>query len=153
MQMNDVMGYSNVENPYGDANLTEKFKWHKKREMEEKMGLSEEEARERDRQRRMETITELEKLKKRRIERELEQAQHEAEMVCATGAASSERDGRGMLNVGTHSTVRSGVAQHSNGFNASGNASCTATWRPRRMRYARPLGLWERGALWRWLTS
>jgi len=91
MQMNEVMGYSNVQNPYGDANLTEKFKWHKKREMEEKMGLSEEEARERDRQRRMETITELEKLKKRRIERELEQAQHEAEMVCAAGAASSMR--------------------------------------------------------------
>ena len=79
--MNELMGYSNVDNPYGDNNLTDKFKWHKKREMEEKKGISEDEARERDIARRRETVAELEKLKKRRVEREVEQAQHEQELV------------------------------------------------------------------------
>ena len=80
-QMNELMGYSNVDNPYGDTNLTEKFKWHKKREQEEKRGISEDEAHERDLARRRETVAELEKLKRRRMEREQEQAQHEQEMV------------------------------------------------------------------------
>ena len=85
--MNELMGYSNVDNPYGDTNLTDKFKWHKKREMEERKGISEEEARVRDLERRRETVSELEKLKKRRMEREVEKAQHEADLVRGTRTA------------------------------------------------------------------
>ena len=130
--MNELMGYSNVDNPYGDNNLTDKFKWHKKREMEEKKGISEDEARERDIARRRETVAELEKLKKRRVERELEQAQHEQELVRLEYVHT-----RALVHVCRRMLTPLSftlLVPRSNGCNASGSAKCTATWSPRKTR-------------------
>ena len=35
----DLMGYTNDSNPFGDSNLTEKFVWKLKHEKEEKKGI------------------------------------------------------------------------------------------------------------------
>jgi hypothetical protein len=123
--MNELMGYSNMDNPYGDANLTEKFRWHKKREAEEKKGISEDEAQARDAARRRETVVELEKLKKRRMEREVEQAQQEQEMVrtCGSLAHASCRS----LWLTQHVALRADARTHSNGCSASASAKCMAT--------------------------
>jgi hypothetical protein len=46
--------YSAEDNPFHDANLGQQFSWHKKREKEKKMGISDEEAARRDQIRRLE---------------------------------------------------------------------------------------------------
>jgi hypothetical protein len=69
------------DNPYGDSNIKEKFVWHKKREQEEKKGITEEESRRRDLSRREEIREELEKLRVRREQRELEKQLYDQEMV------------------------------------------------------------------------
>lgn len=51
----EVSFYSAQDNPFGDANLGDKFVWGKKREKERKMGLTAEEAARRDRERQMES--------------------------------------------------------------------------------------------------
>lgn len=71
--------YSAQDNPFHDANLGSQFKWHKKREKEKKMGISDEEAARRDQVRRLEAKEELERLNKRRAEREVERELREEE--------------------------------------------------------------------------
>ncbi|EJU06447.1 hypothetical protein DACRYDRAFT_61177 [Dacryopinax primogenitus] len=70
-----------MDNPFNDVNLGEKFKWIKKAEKEKKMGISASEAAHRDAVRRQEAQEELERLNKRRAEREAEQRLREEEEV------------------------------------------------------------------------
>jgi len=71
--------YTAEDNPFGDSNLGQQFKWVKKREMEKKKGITDEEAARRDQVRRLEAKEELERLNKRRAEREVEMELREEE--------------------------------------------------------------------------
>lgn len=72
--------YSSLDNPFNDAGLDHKFTWHKKRDKEKMAGLSSTEAEQRDRERRIEAQSELEKLIQRRAEREARMEARQAEM-------------------------------------------------------------------------
>nr|CAG8569605.1 6710_t:CDS:10 [Entrophospora candida] len=76
-----LSAYSNVDNPFGDVNLGEKFEWKKKKDRDKKMGLTPEEIMQRERERQEEAQLELEKLNKRRAEREREQQLREEELA------------------------------------------------------------------------
>lgn len=78
---NELQSYTNEDNPFGDANLTSTFVWKKKLEVKGMKDLSIEEIEMLNRQKQIENKVELEKVKKRRQERELERAQREDEMV------------------------------------------------------------------------
>lgn len=78
---NEYQHYTNDDNPFGDANLTSTFVWKKKLEQKGLTNLRQEEIEMINRQKQMENKAELEKVKKRRQERELEQAQREEEMA------------------------------------------------------------------------
>ncbi|KAG8799943.1 hypothetical protein FRC17_006999, partial [Serendipita sp. 399] len=78
-QLAELSVYNPVDNPFHDANLTQQFKWHKKTEKEKKVGISAAEAQARDLARRQEAREELERLNKRRAEREAELALREEE--------------------------------------------------------------------------
>lgn len=71
--------YSATDNPFHDINLGQQFRWHKKNELEKKQGLSLAEAQRRDALRRQEAKEELERLNRRRAEREVEQRLREEE--------------------------------------------------------------------------
>lgn len=73
--------YTNDDNPFGDANLTSTFVWQRKLEVKGLKNLRDEEIEMINRQKQMENRIELEKVKKRRIEREKEMAEREEEMV------------------------------------------------------------------------
>lgn len=73
--------YSAVDNPFHDANLTEQFVWGKKREKEKRAGLSSEDIARKDALRRLEAKEELDKLNKRRADREVEMALREQEEI------------------------------------------------------------------------
>ncbi|RKP27084.1 mid region of cactin-domain-containing protein [Syncephalis pseudoplumigaleata] len=73
--------YSNVDNPFNDANLEQKFVWGKKLQQEAKRGIDAREQERRDRERREESRIELEKLRKKREERELEMKLREQEQL------------------------------------------------------------------------
>ncbi|XP_055303005.1 splicing factor Cactin [Sitodiplosis mosellana] len=73
--------YTNEDNPFGDANLTSTFMWKKKLEQKGLDNLREEEVEIINRQKQLENKAELEKVKKRRQERELEQQRREEEMA------------------------------------------------------------------------
>lgn len=73
--------YTNEDNPFGDANLTSTFMWQKKLEQKGLTNLREEEVEIINRQKQMENKAELEKVKRRRQERELEQQRREDEMA------------------------------------------------------------------------
>lgn len=73
--------YTNQDNPFGDAHLTSTFVWNKKLEKKGLKGMSTEELEIINRQKQMENKIELEKVKKRRQERELERMQRDEEMV------------------------------------------------------------------------
>lgn len=77
----EVSLYSAVDNPFNDANLTDTFVWGKKREKEKKAGLTAEEAAMRDAQRRAEAEEELERLNRRRADREAEMQLREDEAM------------------------------------------------------------------------
>ncbi|WRT66241.1 uncharacterized protein IL334_003194 [Kwoniella shivajii] len=64
--------YSATDNPFHDANLGEQFKWGKKIDKEKKAGMSADEISRKDAIRRQEAKEELERLNKRRAEREVE---------------------------------------------------------------------------------
>lgn len=64
--------YSATDNPFHDVNLGQQFRWHKKVEKERKAGLSVLESQKRDAIRRQDAKEELERLNKRRAEREAE---------------------------------------------------------------------------------
>ena len=71
--------YSAADNPFNDANLGQQFQWHKKKEMERKKGISAAEAERREAIRRQEAKEELERLNRRRAEREVEARLREGE--------------------------------------------------------------------------
>ena len=72
---------SATDNPFHDVNLGQQFRWHKKNEKERKQGLTLDEAHRRDALRRQEAKEELERLNRRRAEREAEQRIREEEEV------------------------------------------------------------------------
>jgi Conserved mid region of cactin len=78
-QLAELSVYNPVDNPFHDANLNQQFKWHKKSEKEKKAGLSASEAQARDMARRQEAKEELERLNRRRAEREAEMQLREEE--------------------------------------------------------------------------
>ncbi len=80
-QVAELSIYSATDNPFHDVNLGQQFRWHKKNEREKKMGLSPVEAQRRDAARRQEAKEELERLNRRRAEREAEQRLREEEEV------------------------------------------------------------------------
>uniref|UniRef100_A0A224Y2L4 Splicing factor Cactin n=1 Tax=Rhipicephalus zambeziensis TaxID=60191 RepID=A0A224Y2L4_9ACAR len=77
----EYLGYTNTDNPFGDANLLKSFKWEKKYEREGLKNVSEEEIERRNRLKLEENRRELEKVKQRRLEREREQEEREEEMT------------------------------------------------------------------------
>ena len=80
-QVAELSVYSATDNPFHDVNLGQQFRWHKKNEKERKQGLTLEEAQRRDALRRQEAKEELERLNRRRAEREAEQRLREEEEV------------------------------------------------------------------------
>ena len=77
--MAELSVYSATDNPFHDVNLDQQFRWHKKNEKERKQGLSLAEAQRRDAIRKQEAKEELERLNRRRAEREAEQRLREQE--------------------------------------------------------------------------
>ena len=73
--------YSATDNPFHDVNLGQQFRWHKKNEKDKKLGLSAVEAQRKDAIRRQDAKEELERLNKRRAEREAEQRLREEEEI------------------------------------------------------------------------
>ena len=73
--------YSAADNPFHDANLGEAFVWNKKRDKEKKAGMTAEEISRKDAFRRQEAKEELERLNKRRAEREVEMQLREEEDI------------------------------------------------------------------------
>ncbi|KAI0747442.1 mid region of cactin-domain-containing protein [Irpex lacteus] len=80
-QIAELSVYSATDNPFHDVNLGQQFRWHKKNEKERKQGLSLAEAQRRDAIRRQEAKEELERLNKRRAEREADQRLREEEEI------------------------------------------------------------------------
>ncbi|KAG5646460.1 hypothetical protein DXG03_003510 [Asterophora parasitica] len=78
-QVAELSVYSATDNPFHDVNLGQQFRWHKKNEKERKEGMSLAESQRRDATRRHEAKEELERLNKRRAEREVEQRLREEE--------------------------------------------------------------------------
>ncbi|KAI5454835.1 hypothetical protein NCC49_002117 [Naganishia albida] len=90
-QIAELNMYTAEDNPFHDANLTQQFQWHKKREKEKKSGITEDEAKRREQARRLEAKEELERLNKRRAEREVEmQLREEEEARLARLAESAQ---------------------------------------------------------------
>lgn len=71
--------YTNQDNPFGDAELTETFVWTKKLASEGLADASKDQLDARTRQKQFDNKIELEKVKKRRIEREAEREAREEE--------------------------------------------------------------------------
>lgn len=80
-QVAELSVYSATDNPFHDVNLGQQFRWHKKNEKERKQGLTLAEAQRKDAIRRQEAKEELERLNKRRAEREVEQRLREEEEI------------------------------------------------------------------------
>ncbi|GFO45316.1 Cactin-like [Plakobranchus ocellatus] len=75
----DYLGYTNVDNPFGDEHLLDTFVWTKKLEKEGIRDLSAEQIQALSRSKMLHNKVELEKVKKRRLEREREQEEREKE--------------------------------------------------------------------------
>lgn len=71
--------YTGADNPFHDVNIGEQFIWKKKVDKEKKAGMSAEEIAKKDHRRRLEAKEELEKLNKRRADREVEMQLREQE--------------------------------------------------------------------------
>ncbi|KAJ6510079.1 cactus-binding C-terminus of cactin protein-domain-containing protein [Mycena vitilis] len=78
-QVAELSVYSATDNPFHDVNLGQQFRWHKKNEKERKQGMTLADSQRRDAIRREEAKEELERLNKRRAEREVEQRLREEE--------------------------------------------------------------------------
>ncbi|VFQ86709.1 unnamed protein product [Cuscuta campestris] len=77
-----LSGYSNDSNPFGDSNLNDAFIWEKKIHRDISRGVPLESfLLKSEKERRKERIAEIEKVKKRREEREIERAQREEELA------------------------------------------------------------------------
>ncbi|KAF8525382.1 mid region of cactin-domain-containing protein [Gautieria morchelliformis] len=72
-QVAELSVYSATDNPFHDTNLSQQFRWHKKADKERKSGMTLAEAQRKDVLRREEAKEELERLNRRRAEREVEQ--------------------------------------------------------------------------------
>ncbi|KAK2466484.1 hypothetical protein APHAL10511_002126 [Amanita phalloides] len=72
-QVAELSVYSATDNPFHDVNLGQQFRWHKKIEKDHKAGLTPSEAQHRDTIRRQDAKEELDRLNRRRAEREAEQ--------------------------------------------------------------------------------
>lgn len=79
--MAELSVYSATDNPFHDVNLSQQFRWHKKAEKERKQGLTVAEAQRKDALRRQEAKEELERLNKRRADREAELRLREQEEI------------------------------------------------------------------------
>ena len=76
----EVAGYTDAENPFGDANLTERFVWHKKIEKSLMSGVDAKElGLKAERRRHEERLKEIEKVKQQREQRERERVEKEEE--------------------------------------------------------------------------
>ncbi|EDO39569.1 predicted protein, partial [Nematostella vectensis] len=75
----ELLGYTNTDNPFGDAHLLDSFVWHKVKEKHGENHLSEAEKRLRDKTRQEETRRQLEQVRQRRTEREHEMLLREEE--------------------------------------------------------------------------
>eukprot|EP01116_Phalansterium_solitarium_P018590 TRINITY_DN4983_c0_g1_i1.p1 TRINITY_DN4983_c0_g1~~TRINITY_DN4983_c0_g1_i1.p1 ORF type:complete len:583 (-),score=244.40 TRINITY_DN4983_c0_g1_i1:35-1783(-) len=76
----ELAGYSDQANPWGDANLSETFVWKAKRDKERQAGLDPDAvSKEKDDIRRSEALKEIERVKRRRLEREEEKKRWEEE--------------------------------------------------------------------------
>jgi len=73
-----LLGYSNTANPWGDSNLTEKFVWKLKREKEAAEG-KQENSQQDELSRRQDIEREVEKVKERRLKREMSRKQMDEE--------------------------------------------------------------------------
>ncbi|KAI9205362.1 mid region of cactin-domain-containing protein [Polychytrium aggregatum] len=80
-QMSATLGYTDKDNPFGDSSLSTKFIWVQKIKKEKVMGITSEDKRRADAERRHELELELAKLKKRREEREVEMQLREQEQI------------------------------------------------------------------------
>lgn len=80
-QVAELSVYSATDNPFHDVNLGQQFRWHKKNEKDRKSGLTLAEAQRKDAIRRQEAKEELERLNKRRAEREAEQRLREEDEI------------------------------------------------------------------------
>lgn len=80
-QVAELSVYSATDNPFHDVNLGQQFRWHKKMEKDKKQGLSLAESQRRDAIRRQEAKEELERLNRRRAEREVELQLREEEEI------------------------------------------------------------------------
>ncbi|XP_039497442.1 cactin [Drosophila santomea] len=78
---NEYQTYSNEDNPFGDSNLTSTFHWGKKLEVEGLSNLSTKTVEVLSLQKQLENRRELEKVKKRRQERELERQVREDDLM------------------------------------------------------------------------
>ncbi|KAJ6516168.1 mid region of cactin-domain-containing protein [Mycena sanguinolenta] len=78
-QVAELSVYSATDNPFHDVNLGQQFRWHKKNEKERKQGMTLADSQRRDSLRRVEAKEELDRLNKRRAEREVEQRLREEE--------------------------------------------------------------------------
>ncbi|KAM0001958.1 putative cactin, central domain-containing protein [Helianthus debilis subsp. tardiflorus] len=82
LKSQNVYGYANDSNPFGDSNLNEKFVWRKKIERDVTQGAPLDMfSIKAEKKRQKERMAEIEKVKKRREERAIEKAQHEEEMA------------------------------------------------------------------------
>lgn len=72
--------YTNQDNPFGDSHLTSTFVWGKKLEKHGIQNATAEELEVINRQKQLENKNELEKVKKRRLEREMERQQRDEDM-------------------------------------------------------------------------
>lgn len=80
-QVAELSVYSATDNPFHDVNLGQQFRWHKKIEKDKKQGLSLAESQQKDAIRRQDAKDELERLNKRRAEREVEMQLREEEEI------------------------------------------------------------------------
>lgn len=80
-QVAELSVYSATDNPFHDVNLGQQFHWHKKNEKERKQGLTVADSQRKDALRRQEAKEELERLNRRRAEREAEQRLREEEEI------------------------------------------------------------------------
>ena len=90
-QVAELSIYSATDNPFHDVNLGQQFRWHKKIEKDKKQGLSLAESERRDAIRRQEAVEELERLNKRRAEREAEMRLREEEEIRMQRLAESSQ--------------------------------------------------------------
>lgn len=90
MKTSRVSGYSNDNNPFGDANLTERFVWRKKIERGLTQGLKPSElSLKAEKKRQRDLMADIEKVKKRREELAINKAQHEEETALLARESTS----------------------------------------------------------------